>query len=252
MILSTSLCSGSKGNSLYFEINNKKFLFDAGKSYTYLKNKLLKINVSILDIDYIFITHDHTDHISSLEQLNKKTNAILCLTNEQSSFFEDYSNVLLYCSEIDIEGINIKAIPSSHDTEISYNFVLTYKNKKISFITDTGYIHSKFFKHYKNSDIFYIESNHDEEMLLNGPYPEYLINRVISDKGHLSNNQTGIYLSKLIGDKTKYVILTHLSEKNNTIDLALNTVDKVLKENNVEIKNVSCATQNELSKVITI
>lgn len=252
MIKIISLCSGSKGNSLYIEINNLKFLFDVGKTYTYLKDKLSLFNISIKDINYVFLSHTHSDHISSLPLIMKNTNAFFCTTKELAKEVERYPNTIIFEEKFEIEGITIKKINASHDVENIYNYIITYKDKKVVFITDTGYIHSKHFKTLSNADMYIIESNHDIEMLKNGPYPEPLKNRVISDYGHLSNNQTGFYLSKLITDKTKHVLLTHLSEKNNTVTKALNTVKTTLKEENKLCKSIKCALQNEVSEVYII
>ena len=101
----------------------------------------------------------------------------------------------------------------------------------------------------KAKDIYLIESNHDEKMLMEGPYPYYLKQRVISDRGHLSNKTTAKYLENLVGENTKYVILAHLSEKNNTEDLAKEAVCSKLENKNIE---VLIARQEEESPFIEV
>ena len=108
-------------------------------------------------------------------------------------------------------------------------------------MTDTGYISKKNLSYMKNKNIYIIESNHDPKMLMDGPYPYILKQRVISDTGHLSNEMTGKYLNELIGDNTKQIILAHLSETNNLEDLAIKTVSDLI-DNRVEVK---AARQNE-------
>ena len=113
------------------------------------------------------------------------------------------------------------------------------------------YINTKYLKEFKNKEAYYIECNHDIEMLTHGPYPEWLKARVLSDVGHLSNKFCGMYLSKMIGDNTKYITLLHLSEKNNCEEVALNTVSEILEERLNNIKMV-CAKPNECGEVIKL
>ncbi len=250
-----TLCSGSKGNSTYIEINNVKFLFDCGKTLKYITNALELINVNITDINYIFITHDHVDHVSALKNVLKKSNAKLYITKNLYNKLEDisfYTNVSFIDKEVDIDNIIINPLVASHDATESMNYVIGYNNKKISLITDTGYLKAKDFKYYKNSDLFLMESNHDVEMVWNCSYPEFTKKRIISDEGHLSNNQAGYYLTKLIGPNTKKIMLIHLSEENNTPDLALETVKAVLEEHNIKYSNFDYAKQNEISEVMYI
>ena len=158
-------------------------------------------------------------------------------------FFED---------DIVLDNVIVKAIKSSHDAVDSRNFVIKCNGKKISLVTDTGYIKQKHFKDLYNSDLLLIESNHDIEMLQIGKYPEYLKNRIWSDYGHLSNHQTGFYLTKIMGDNTKQIVLLHLSHENNSEEKALETVNGFLKEYNIECGNVCCARQDEISEVFII
>ena len=97
-----------------------------------------------------------------------------------------------------------------------------------------------------------MESNHDVEMLMHGKYPPWLKTRVLSDKGHLSNKDSAYYLSKLIGDQTKYIILAHLSEQNNTEYLALNTLKEALEKKNIDFKNIKIARQNEMTEFVEV
>ena len=146
----------------------------------------------------------------------------------------------------------IESIKSSHDTFDSRNFVINDGKKSLVYVTDTGYINQKNFKKLENHSIYLFESNHDIEMLNTGPYPQWLKARVLSDKGHLSNIAAGVYLSKLIGTNTEKIILIHLSETNNTPEVALDTLYDVFDEYEIGFKNVSCAKQNEISEVIEI
>ncbi len=250
-----SLCSGSKGNSYFVEINGVKILFDAGKNYKYLSSSLNELNVNIEDINFIFITHVHSDHISSLKNILKKTQATLCISYsmfEELQELKDFDRVNFFEDIIEFNGIVITALKSSHDSPDSRNYIIEYNNKKVSYITDTGYVKQKHFKNFYDSDVFLMESNHDIELLNSGKYPDYLKKRILGDEGHLSNNQAGFYLSKLIGVNTKKVLLIHLSEDNNSEENAINTVLEILNDYDVTFKDICCAKQNEISEVMLI
>ncbi len=247
--------SGSKGNVTYIETKNHHILIDMGKNKKYIVESLKKINVDPKSIDIILISHTHSDHISALETFIRSYPATVCMPEEMFLSLKSlngYDHIKIYDDEIDFDDIKIYAIKSSHDAVASRNFIIEEGDTSIVQITDTGYIKSKYFKLLKNRDVYFIESNHDVEMLTHGPYPIYLQKRILSDEGHLSNQASGFYLSKLIGDKTKKVYLMHLSENNNTEEKALETVTNTLKEYNVSFEDVKCAKQDEISEVISV
>lgn len=247
--------SGSKGNCTYIETKNHKILLDMGKNKKYIVDSLKKIGVNPHDIDLILISHTHSDHISALDTFIKSYKATVCMPEEMFlslNSLKDYEHIKIYDDEIDLDDLKIYAIKSSHDAIASHNFIIEEGSSSIVQITDTGYIKRKYFKLLQNRDVYLIESNHDIEMLEHGPYPDYLKKRVLSDEGHLSNNASGFYLSKLIGDKTKKVYLMHLSEINNTKEKALSTVKDTLKTYNVEFNDIKCADQYEISDVIEV
>lgn len=249
------LSSGSKGNVTFLEANNKKFLLDAGRNYKYISEALKSIDVNIKDIDYVIISHNHSDHTTALKTLLSKTGAALVVSQKLFYSIEDvkdYKHIIVLEDEINLDGIMIKSFKSSHDAPDSRNFVIEFANKKIGYVTDTGYINSKNFKYLRNLDVYLFESNHDIELLTHGPYPAWLKKRVLSDEGHLSNKAASFYLTKLIGDKTKKIVLIHLSETNNLEEVALNTVRDTFKEYGIDFDDIICARQNERTDVIEI
>lgn len=249
------LSSGSKGNVTFIETDNKKILLDAGRNYKYIKEKLKEIDVNIKDIDYILITHEHSDHITALKTLVAKTNASVILSEKmlfEINDLKDYPHIIICEDEISIDNILIKSIHSSHDAVDSRNYIIYSNNKSLAYITDTGYINRKYFKLLSNMDIYLFESNHDIELLTNGPYPSWLKKRVLSDYGHLSNKLASFYLTKLVGDKTKQIILIHLSETNNLESIALETINNTFIDYNIKFNNIICAKQNEKTEVIEI
>ena len=242
----TVLASGSKGNSTLIKSNYAKILIDVGVTYQYLCEELNKINVKPNEIDAIFITHTHSDHIKGLASLVKKTNLKVFIIEEmyqELSTKINKENLYIYDGNIDYKDLNIKTIRISHDVE-GVGFIIENTNKSLVYITDTGYISEKNLKVLKNKNMYILESNHDEKMLMEGPYPYILKQRVISDKGHLSNNMASEYLLEIVGDKTSKIVLAHLSENNNLPELALETTKNLLYENNINI-DITIAKQYE-------
>lgn len=241
------LASGSKGNSTYIETNNTKVLIDAGMSNLYIEKKLVLLGVNPDDINFVFITHTHTDHVAGLKVFIKKHHPKVFLTidmyNELKDILNDYE---ILESEIILNDLIVDYFKTSHDTD-SVGYIFKSNDKEIVYVTDTGYINIKNLKKLNNKDLYIFESNHDIEMLMNNPnYPYQIKQRILGDKGHLSNNQCKEYLNKIIGDKTKYIVLAHLSEQNNDPSLALNNL------NDIENIKIMIASQNESTELIEV
>lgn len=247
------LSSGSKGNTTYIESKNAKILIDAGNSSKYIIEKLQELNINPNEIDAILITHVHVDHIKGLQVLLKRINPCVYMTEKMYPHLDYVKN---YCfikeSTFSIKDLTINVIKTSHDTEDSVGYIVNNDDKSIVYITDTGYINNKYFDILSNRNIYIMESNHDIEMLNNGRYPFELRQRILSDKGHLSNYDSAKYLSKFIGNKTKYILLAHLSEENNTKELALDTLNERLNKENIHIDHVIVTSQNKETDLISI
>ena len=241
------LASGSKGNCSYIETASARFLIDIGITYQKLKQELEKMNLEINDIDFLFLTHAHNDHTSGLKVLLKhsdlKVFANKLIIKELTTEIPK-DRLLLYENNFKIFSTNITIFNTSHDAKGSVGFLITDSNISLVYITDTGYLNRKYFSILKNKDIYYMESNHYEKMLMEGPYPYYLKQRIISDEGHLSNKTAASYLKRLIGSTTKYIILAHLSGHNNKEDLADQATNEIVHELDLHPK-VLIAKQNE-------
>lgn len=249
------LCSGSKGNSTYVETSKNKILLDIGMNYKYIKEKLQEIGVSPSDINYIILSHTHSDHIASLKSFIKANKPTIVVSQKilyELDDLKDYPHILVYEDDFDLDGIKIKAIHSSHDATDSRNFIIDDEGKTLGYITDTGYINNKYFKDLANLNIYLFESNHDIELLQHGPYPAWLKRRVLSDDGHLSNRSASFYLSKLVGDKTKKIILIHLSETNNLEEIALETIRNTFLDRGVDFNDIVCAKQHEKTEAVEV
>ncbi len=247
------LSSGSKGNTTYIETNQAKILIDAGNSSKYILEKLTSLNVNPSDLDAILITHIHVDHVKGLPVLLKRINPCVYMTEKMYPYLDYIENYHLIDTEtFDIKDIHVEVIHTSHDTEDSLGYIINNEDKSLVYITDTGYINRKYFDLLSNRNLYIMESNHDVEMLNNGKYPFELRQRILSDKGHLSNYDSAKYLAKFIGDKTKYILLAHLSEENNTEELAYKTLTDRLNKENEQIDNIIIATQNKETELIKL
>lgn len=250
-MLVSVLASGSKGNSTLIRTDKLNILIDAGMNLKYLKEQLSYFELLPNDINYIFITHTHKDHVGALETFIKHSDATICLGKkmyEDLEYLKTYDNILILDKMLELEDVLIETIKTSHDASESLGYIFTSNNKSLVYITDTGYINNKYFTKIYNKNMYVMESNHDVEMLMHGAYPPWLQQRVLSDKGHLSNKASSFYLSKLIGDNTNYVVLAHLSHENNTEEIAMKTLNDTLKEYDVQFKNIFIARQNEKTK----
>ena len=248
------LSSGSKGNCTYIETKNHKILIDIGTSSLYVEQKLKSINVDPKDIDIVLITHAHIDHVSGIKVFTKKYNPLVYISNKiQNEAKLNLKNVS-GDEDVNIESdIIIKSFKLSHDVTDIKGYLIEEDNESVVYITDTGYINEKIFEYTKNKNLYIFESNHDVEMLMNNPrYPYHTKIRILSDKGHLSNKDSSYYLSKLIGDNTHSIVLAHLSEQNNTEELALETLKETLRNKNIDFNNIIVAKQNEMTELIEV
>ena len=238
------LGSGSKGNSTLLIDNKKKILIDVGFSYPKMIKLLEEYNVSPSEIDAILITHTHKDHIGGLSSFIKKNNtpiyANLVLEGELCKIVNEEA-IILVDEYFEIGNFKVETFYTSHDAPGSVGFIIYDDKSSLVYVTDTGYINNKSLEKIKNKDVYIFESNHDINMLMTGPYPYILKQRVVGDKGHLSNELAGNYLKEIIGKRTRKIILAHLSEINNTPQIALKTVRDII---DTDI-NIETAKQDE-------
>ena len=247
-----TIASGSKGNCSIVLNGETKFIIDMGISYLTLKKSLEENSLSFEQFTGILITHNHKDHINGLASLIKKTNLQLFIPLEM---YDGIKEIVPKdrCEFIDdihkINDTTIELIHTSHDAPCSLGYIISDDKASIVYITDTGYINRKYLSKIINKDLYLIESNHDEVMLMDGPYPRFLKERVISDKGHLSNTTTSKYLKKVVGNRTKHIILAHISEKNNTEKLAYTCAKETLENDKI---NIIIAKQYEEGPMIEV
>lgn len=247
-----TLSSGSKGNCSIVLCDNTNIIIDMGISYLTLKRSLEENSLSFSDFQGILITHCHKDHTNGLSTLINKTKLNVYIPEEMYDSLKEYvpkSRCVFVDDNFTINDVSIELIHTSHDAPASVGYIIDYNEKSLVYVTDTGYINRKYLNRMINKNLYLIESNHDEVMLMDGPYPRFLKERVISDKGHLSNSTTSKYLKKIIGENTKTIILAHLSETNNTEEKALEAISKEELPKNIK---VLIARQYEESEMIEV
>ena len=247
------LASGSKGNSSYIETNKTKSLVDLGMSAGYIAKSLKNIGVDPSEIQRVFITHAHTDHVAGLKVFLKKYHPVVYLTKKMEDELGIEIEDKVYIDDnTSIDDLDVTVIKTSHDAADSNGYVFSSGGKSIVYITDTGYIHVKNFEKLKNKSLYVFESNHDVRLLREGKYPYYLQQRILSDKGHLSNKDSAYYLSNFIGDNTEKIILIHLSEENNRPEVALKTLLDTLEKKGVRVPDIEIAMQRESTELVEL
>lgn len=249
------LASGSKGNVSYIASSSTKLLIDAGISSSLIEKNLKDLEVNPTEIDGILLTHTHVDHINGLKTFVKKYHTKVYLSEKMYDEISKQINLINYeiiDGFIKINDIEIEVIKTSHDTDDSNGYILNSNDKSIVYITDTGYINRKNHSKLLNKTAYIMESNHDIEMLMNGKYPYHLKQRVLGDRGHLSNKLSSEYLSNFIGEKTKKIVLIHLSEENNEPDIAFNTLMNTFNDKNIEFNDVIISKQKERTELVVL
>ncbi len=234
------LASGSKGNCTMISSGEKRILIDAGISVRALKTALSEKGASLNEIKAVLVTHEHIDHISSCASLSDLygipvfTNAITMSALKRRTglkggyYFENTSPFTLI-------GLEIRPFRTSHDAVCPVGYSISDGDGRFMYATDLGYFSPSVKEMAKGVDLLMIESNHDVDMLLNGKYPYHLKERILSERGHLSNRSCAEAIREIMNFGTKKFILGHLSEENNTPDLAKNETVELLKRSGATI-----------------
>ncbi|SMQ59053.1 Phosphoribosyl 1,2-cyclic phosphodiesterase [Bacillus sp. OV166] len=232
------LASGSTGNALYVESDEHSFLVDAGFSGKQMEALFGQIDRDISKLSGIFVTHEHSDHIKGIGVLarkyqlpvyaNEKTwrameHSVGAIPTEQKFVFN--METVKSFGAVDIESFGV-----SHDAAEPMFYVFHHGGKKLVLITDTGYVSDRMKGTISNADVYIFESNHDVQMLRMGRYPWNIKRRILSDVGHVSNEDAAFAMSDVVGDQTKRIYLAHLSMDNNMKDLAKMAVTQTLQE----------------------
>jgi phosphoribosyl 1,2-cyclic phosphodiesterase len=236
-----SLSSGSSGNCYYLGNEMHGILIDAGISATSVRKFLKSMDIPMHVIMGVLITHNHTDHIKGLEVLVRKNNLPVFTTHKvwksilgpHLKISRDCIHEIVAGKKFHLAGFDIEAFPVCHDAPETIGFHICAGEKKITIATDLGHICDTSARYIKEANVLVIESNYDEDMLLNGPYPPFLKARIMSDHGHLGNHQTSSFLADNINENLTYIFLAHLSRNNNDPETALRTLYQQLSQKGI-------------------
>ena len=235
------LASGSTGNAVFLEIGGVRFLVDAGISARRVEKGLRGVGLDPSDLDAILVTHEHSDHVSGLPVFTRKFKVPVFTRRRTWDAFQPKHHVEAEFrrelgNRLEIGGVFVEPFAISHDAAEPVGYSFRHGDMKCVVATDMGCVSERVEQDIANADLMVLESNHDVTMLRNGPYPDYLKKRIMGNRGHLSNLDTGRCLAR-IGKKTgMHVFLAHLSQHNNCPDLALSTVQQVLDRQGVRLE----------------
>lgn len=245
-----SLISGSSGNCSLISYKDTNILIDCGMSGKRLEELLKVLNLTGSDLDAILVTHEHTDHISGIGVVSRRYNLPIYATEQThnamniGTIADENIKILEPDRPFEIGNVGIDAFSIPHDAADPVGYRLYCKNKKFTVATDIGTMTSELFYSISGSDSVILEANHDIEMLKNGSYPESLKSRILSNFGHMSNELSAKCASALAACGTKNIMLSHLSNENNTPTLAYNTVAEKLAENGAKKGDVNLLVAN--------
>jgi phosphoribosyl 1,2-cyclic phosphodiesterase len=229
-----SIASGSSGNCIFVGSEHTKLLVDAGISGKKIENGLSSIDVCPSDLQGILITHEHADHIQGLGVLARRYNTPIYGTAETINSIikmksigrisEELLHYVVPDKAFQINDITVEPFSTSHDASNPVCYTFQADGHKIGMATDLGKYDDYIISKLMDSEILLLEANHDVNMLMVGGYPYYLKQRILGDRGHLSNENSAKLICKLFHEKLKYITLAHLSKENNYEELAYETV----------------------------
>ena len=242
MISFDIISSGSKGNATIVFVNDHTFLIDFGITLKQVEAELALFNKTINDVEALFVTHNHADHYKGIKAISPKKQFAL-----EGTLPSSLSNVMELFKTYVFGEVKVTPIQMSHDAKNPCGFIIEGNKEKLVYITDTGAYLSINTPYVKNPDYLIIESNHDISMELKCNRPMELKQRIMSDYGHLCNEDSAFATLEIIGEKTKEIILAHLSEEANTPEVALSAYEKVFKYAHKDISKykIRCAMQYE-------
>ena len=243
-----TIFSGSSGNCIYIGSSRTKILIDAGKNAKAVCTALEHIGVSPCEIDAIFITHEHSDHISALRVLTNKYGIQIhavapcaeCIANALGAKSE---HVVFHTDPVytvEVGDLTVSSFRTSHDSACAVGYKIdTEDGRSFGVATDTGIVTRGTGNALTGCEAVVIECNHDPDMLRDGPYPYYLKERIASRYGHLSNGDCARFVAYLAEHGTTHFLLAHLSRENNTPRLALETVRAAVPDESIKISVAS-------------
>ncbi len=252
-----ALASGSSGNCFYVGNGKGSVLIDAGISAKQICMRMEERGLQPEKVKGIFVTHEHGDHVRGIDVFARRFRVPVFATRKtaQSCFLcenEELIRIIRNTEEIELAGMCIEVFRKFHDAVEPVSYTVACGKKRVSVITDLGHACKRVQEQVNDADFLFLESNHDERMLKQGDYPEELKALILSDIGHLSNRQAGLCVLEHASSRLKQVVLSHLSENNNTPQLALRTFLKLVKERNDLSFDTSLSGREEPTELFRI
>ncbi|HEU0028212.1 MAG TPA: MBL fold metallo-hydrolase [Ktedonobacterales bacterium] len=246
-----SLGSGSSGNALLVQAGQTAVLVDAGFPARALVSRLRQVGVAPQNVSAIFLTHEHNDHACGAMTFARQYGAALIadprtlvavMEREARSYQPEARRAaerveMAVGRTATVGSLTARSFPISHDAVAPCGYVISSGAWRVCLVTDTGVIDQPIIEAMVESSLLVVESNHDRQRLISGPYPWHLKQRILSPTGHLANDQTGEALLRVLDDSPRWVWLAHLSRTNNTPDLARAYLRERLRE--VGLSNVA-------------
>lgn len=261
-----SIASGSSGNCIYVGSDNTHLLVDVGISKKRIEEGLGELQIKGEELDGILVTHEHADHIQGLGVFSRKYGVPIYATKGTLRGIHSCRNLgkmpegiyreIHVDQPFELGDIKVNPFAISHDANEPSAYRFEHGEKSVAVATDLGKYDQYIVEHLKNLDAILLESNHDLHMLEVGPYPYYLKQRVMGDRGHLSNELSGRLLCDILHDNLKNVVLGHLSKENNFAELAFETVKLEVTLGNNPYKGedipISVAKRDCISEIIAV
>ena len=241
-----TLASGSSGNAALLSCDGTHLLIDMGISCRRICQSLAQLGLRPEDLTAVLITHEHTDHIGGLATYIKKYRTpIICTPGTSRQLHYRLAGItpllrsIPFCQQESLGSVAVTALPTSHDCNASAAYRIDTPDGTLAYLTDTGYIPGETAHAMLGAEMLILESNHDVEMVRSGPYPYSLKQRILGPQGHLSNDVAARFAADSAKAGTRDIILAHLSEENNTPQMALNAVGRLLEA--VDYRGRLCA-----------
>ena len=252
------LASGSGGNAIFFQQGATRVLVDAGLSGRKIDARLRSIGVDVQKLMGIVVSHEHSDHVSGVGILARKVGCPVWLTRgtfeAAQSKFKGHERIRFFDNDQDfsIGDLLFQPFSISHDAADPVNFVIGDGSSRVGVGTDMGVVSQLALQRLLTSNLVVLESNYDREMLMAGPYPWSLKQRIQGTRGHLDNTDASETLGKLIDNGLEQVVLAHLSEENNSPELAMAASQSAIEDRGLNRYQLSVAEQNQPTPVYVV